>query len=506
MAEYENKNFIPEIPTDTGNYFCTWDSQCKTMYLRNPDADRIPSRDAMCEEYIFGKDGLLNSFKGIREDLIVVLDDGWDVPYGTTDSRVFGSLEADPERFPSLKNMTPPERLKVLSGWVRELGYRGLGLWIPTQMPYFADGQETEHTIEEERSHWEERARWCNYADIVYWKADWGKYQNDPDYCIMMNECARIFAPGLKIEHGFADYPLFEPEERGYEIADWQKDYLRKVLPVDDYLRTYDVVHELKYASTLNRTAICLKEASEISGPCAVLNIEDTALIGAGLGCCIGVMRHDFEKKGTYIPLPPRLVSESACALYWQRIAPPFSANAVKVCISDERLKDIWHCPGRAKNVWPRVSPGDYYVTAPAAVSRNMPLPEVSANGEKPYVVCSVHPENSALCIAVTPRTIGGEFHVTPLADIKVKGECAVAPIGIFGRFNSLTIEFEKSVEGCKVYAQNMLSDTAKDITACVILTGNSMTIDGRLMLDIGAPEDEENGIPAVIFRLAFDI
>ena len=502
MTEQKVKNLIPDIVPDTGNYFCTWDSQCITMYLRNKDADRVPSRDAMCEEYLFGENGLLNSFEGVRRDLIVILDDGWDVPYGATDSRLFGSLEADPERFPSLKMLEPKDRLRALAERVTALGYRGLGLWVPTQMPYLVDGEEISHTLEEERLHWEERARWCNEAGIIYWKADWGKYQDDPDYCKMMCECVRKFAPEIKIEHGLPGYPLLETEESGYEIREWQREYLKKVLPADDYLRTYDVVHELKYASTVNRTAICLEEASRIDGPCAVLNIEDTALIGAALGCCIGVMRHDNEKNGTCIPLPPRLVSESVCALRWQRIAQPFPANEVSIHISDERLKDVWHCPGRAKNVWPSVTKGDYYVTAPAAVSRNMPLPEVIASGEKPYVVCSVHPANGALSVAVTPRTIGGEFHVTPLADIRVKGGTASAPVGIFGRFTSLTAEFNEAVEGFRVLAQNMLSDTAQDVTARVTLSGRTMTIDGSLMLEIGSPEDPENGIPGVIFLL----
>lgn len=495
-------NLIPEKISDTGNYYCTWDSQCTTMYLRNPDADSIPCRDAMCEEYLFGENGVLNSFNGVREDLIVVLDDGWDVPYGTTDSRLFGSLEADPERFPSLKNLPPRERLKALSEKIISLGYRGLGLWVPTQMPYLADGKEILRTLDDERQHWEERASWCHDAGILYWKADWGKYRNNPEYCIMMNECVRRFAPGLKLEHGFMGYPLLESETRDHKLEDWQKDYLKKVLPVDDFLRTYDVVHELKYASTVARASACLEAAAEIKGSCAVLNIEDTALIGAALGCSIGVMRHDSEKLGTYVPLPPRLVSESVCALRWQRIAPPFAANIGELYVSQERMKDVWHCPDRAKNLWPNVPEGDYYVTAPSAASRNMPLPQVIANGDKPYVLCSVHPENGALCVAVTPRSINGEIHVTPLADIKVKGKSASAPIGIFGRFNSLTVEFDDPVENSGVYAQNLLSDTAQDITALVSLSGNTLTVDGALMLKIGTPEDAEKGIPAIALKI----
>ena len=66
-------NLIPEQPQVTGNYFCTWDSQCDHMYTwKDRPADRS-ARDAMTEDFLFGKNGLLNSFQGIREDLIVVL-------------------------------------------------------------------------------------------------------------------------------------------------------------------------------------------------------------------------------------------------------------------------------------------------------------------------------------------------------------------------------------------------------------------------------------------------
>ena len=81
-------NLIPASPRTTGNYFCTWDSQCDEMYMRDPSASYVPSRDAMCEDFLFGRDGLLRSFDGARGDLIVVLDDGWDVPYGARDRRL----------------------------------------------------------------------------------------------------------------------------------------------------------------------------------------------------------------------------------------------------------------------------------------------------------------------------------------------------------------------------------------------------------------------------------
>ncbi|MBQ7687774.1 MAG: hypothetical protein IJT27_01020 [Clostridia bacterium] len=465
-------------------------------------AEKVPCRDAMCEEFIFGENGLLNSFDAVRSDLTVVLDDGWDVPFGTTDTRLFGTLEADPERFPSLRGLDPVQRLKELSDRVRALGYRGLGLWVPTQTPSVIGGKEISLSPQEERAYWEERAKWCGEAGILYWKADWGKHQGDADYCRMMTACARKYAPALAVEHGFVGRPLLESEETGHDVPEAVKNYLHKVYTVSDYLRTYDVVHELKYASTIDRAAICLAEAQKTEGRCAVLNIEDTGLIGAALGCAVGVMRHDLEKKLKSISLPPRPVYESACAVIWQRIAPAFPANAGELHISDERLKDVWHCPKRAKNLWPDLPEGDYYVTAPLSVSRNMPLPQIRAAGEKPYVVCSINPENGALCVAVTPRTFGEKIDVTPRAEIYVKGGSASVPVGLFGEFDSLSVEFGEHVEGKTVYAQNFLSDSAQDVTGTVSLSENILTVPGSLMRQLGKPGDEENVIPALVLLL----
>ncbi len=494
-----NMNFIPAQAKDTGSYFCTWDSQCDHINTWKDRPQGFTSRDAMCEEFLFGEKGLLNSFDGVREDLIVVLDDGWDVPYGAKDTRVFGSLEADPERFPSLRHLTPAGRLKALSERVRALGYKGLGLWVPSQSQLMINGKEISRTPEEERLFWEERAKWCGEADITYLKVDWGAHNHDAGYRVMMTECVRKYSPRTAVEHGFAGYPLFE--ENGYKITPEKADYLKTVLPASDYLRTYDVVHEIKYASTVNRVSICLNAAKEC-GSDAILNIEDTALIGAALGCSIGVMRHELEMERKYLPLPPRRVSESVCALRWQRIAPPFSAGKTELHISAERLKDVWRCPKREPGFWPDVTEGDYYVTAPAAVSRNMPLPGVEANGEKPYVLCSVNPENGALCVAVTPRTFVEGIDITPLARIRVKGGAPDKPVGIFGRFESLCIEFDEEAQGRRVFAQNLLSDTAQDITSLVALSGRCLTIPGSVMLSTGAPEEPEKGIPAIVIKL----
>lgn len=496
-----HENLIPEKPRLTGNYFCTWDSQCDHMYTFKDRPAGLSARDAMNEAFLFGENGLLNSFQGVREDLIVVLDDGWDVPYGAKDLRVFGSLQADPERFPSLSGLSPAGRLRALSDRVRALGYRGLGLWVPTQSPSFVDGRVITRKPEEERLYWEERAKWCHDGGVLYLKADWGAHQGDSDYCAMMTACMRKYAPGLLIEHGFVGRPLFESEKAGPAISEETEIYLEKALSVSDYFRTYDVCHELKYASTIDRAAICL-QAAQRAGTDAVLNIEDTAIIGAALGCSVGVMRHDLEKKRKYVTLPPRPVSETAAVLRWQRIAPPFAAGKGSLQLSGERLKDVWHCPARKPGLWPDVPEGDYFVTAPSAIARNMPLPEVFAEGEKPYVLCSVHPDTGALCVAATPRTFPAGVDRTPRADVRVKGVSPEKPVGVFGDYTSLTVDFEESAEGCRVYAQNLLHDSAEDVTDSVLLAGCRLTLPGALIRRIGAAEAPGNRIPAVVIQL----
>lgn len=276
-----NPSMIPDMGKFTGNYFCTWDAQCDHMYTWKNRPKNHTARDAMCEDFLFGENGLLQSFEDVRKDLIVMLDDGWDVPWGAQECGLFGSLEADVERFPSLRGLSPAERLRKLSARIKDMGYRGLGLWVPSQSRFLVNGKEIKRTPEEERLYWEERARWCGEAGIMYLKADWGVHSDDPAYRGMMTECMRKYAPGLAVEHAFVGRPLFE--ENGPGVPETMQRYLQKVLPVSDFLRTYDVVHELKYASTVDRASICLQAAHACKTD-AVLNIEDTALIGAALG------------------------------------------------------------------------------------------------------------------------------------------------------------------------------------------------------------------------------
>ena len=492
-------NFIPKTTKNTGNYFCTWKAQSIVKSLRFADKENFTTRDSMSEEFLFGENGILNAFDGVREDLIVVIDDGWDVPYGATPSSLFGSLELDEKRFPSFKG-TPKEKLKALSDRVKQLGYKGLGLWVPAQS---AAPENVERNEENERLFWEERMRWCNYADVLYLKVDWGIFSCNIEFRKMITESARKFAPKLKIEHALFRQPLFESHcENTEKIKEWSKQFVTEVLPYSDYLRTYDVAPEFRYSSTLSRVADCLQTAQGIKGKCGILNIEDTAVIGAALCCSIGVMRHEFETKCKNYKERIRDISETFCALRWQRIAPPVSANIGEVHIADELLKDVWHYPKNMNRAWPKVSEGEYWHTAPASISRNMPLPIVESDGEKPFVVCSTHPYNNALCIGIIPRVISGELSFAPKAKISVKDKDATAPIGVLGKFDTLIIEFDKPVEQNRIFAQNLLCDKAVEITDKVKTNKNQLILSGELAFEIGKAENSQNEMPAILLKL----
>ena len=76
------------------NYWCTWATQGSQLgrsiaggKLDFPgDQGRPGQRDNLNEAVLFGQDGwAVSDWEGARKDLYLMLDDGWDVPYGATD-------------------------------------------------------------------------------------------------------------------------------------------------------------------------------------------------------------------------------------------------------------------------------------------------------------------------------------------------------------------------------------------------------------------------------------
>lgn len=303
-------NFIPQKSEPNGNYLCTWalqGSAAKKLGIKgNGCADQ---RDALNTELLFGREDLYHVYSDeFRGGLYLLLDDGWDVPYGTehlpnSSIEMFGTVAPDPVKFKDLGN-NAEERLKEMSRRVKAMGYAGLGLWISPQQPFVNQSELIDMAAA--REYWEEKARISEAAGVAYWKVDWGAQSGKADYRIMMTECVRKYAPNLVIEHAVPLSPYQEVNPQDDKVK-----RMRKLLPYSDYFRTYDIQLPFEDSATLNRVHCLLADNDDdmMCGSLGKVNIETCAYLAAALGFNLGIMRHNRETEA---------------ALRWQRIAPPF--------------------------------------------------------------------------------------------------------------------------------------------------------------------------------------
>jgi len=483
----------------TANYWCSWCSQ--TRYLTDEqkaaNSGARNTRANLTEEFLFDpQNGLLSAYKfgGCRGDLITLLDDGWDVPPVDASapprySDDFGSLILYADHFKSIAVPgDPAQSLKNLNEKMQSLGYRGLGIWISPQMPR-KDHSEW-HPAEEARPYWEERAKWCHYAGVKYWKIDWGNHCNNAEYLRMMAESCRKYAPELLIENAWVRPPVDPlPGERD---AEWTQKLgcLKEILGFSDCFRTYDVIGEFEIVTTLGRIACVFENMPDkpefpVLG---LLSVEHLSYIAAGLGAAQGIMFHEKN-----LQCPP-LAREGSCintytstnsidaahrVLRWNRIAAPFS-----IFESENHISDEWLTGGLEFNQtkWPNLK-GYRAQTAPAALSRNCPLPEakpVAKDGVRPFVTASKYPDGP-FAVATLPRTLDADrINVRVPADICAYGASAEFPVGVFGVYNTLTLEFDRDITGKRVFAQDLLENEAHDCTDEVKISGNKLILGGE--------------------------
>ncbi len=495
-------NIIPEKIYDTGNYLCTWRTQ--NTVLKNKKLDKLnlnQTRDSLCEEFLFGNPGILSLIdKEIRKDLIIVLDDGWDVDYGlkpspkdggNEDYRKFGSMLLNEKRFPSFDG-SPKERLKKLSDKIKEMGFKGLGLWLAVQV---SENEDDSPEI------WEEKFSMLDYADIKYVKLDWGKHCHDVRYREMLTVIAKMKSPGLKVEHSCPRPSFNYPDDEKY------KEEITSLLSISDYIRLYDVSAEFRHTTMIDRCAEVLNMSKHSPNPYTVPNIEDPVYIGSALGFSIGAMRmFPVENDMNYNYSSPLKTPMAPLkrALMWQRIAPPFNLDLSCFEISDKTNKDTYKYPIIEGNPWPYMSGKEVTQTAPRIISRNMNLPKIkSKDGVFPYVLSSIHPMTKAASIFFAPRTINQEIFYTPLCQAEIKADDINAPIGIFGKFDTLKIVFPKSIRNKKIYIQDLASYEAIDITNKVEIKGKSIIIKGELCEEITKVTREcIEELPGVVMKL----
>jgi hypothetical protein len=507
----ETPALVPEQPGETANYWCTWYWQnyliLKGQPVTNPDPATVYSnqaaRDELTEVSIFGNEGMARvMLPTSRGDYYFLIDHGWQ------DKRIaehtFFTFIMDTIDFPRYAHLKPEDRIRQMNIDIKELGWKGLGLWVRGNPPE----EDIEKFVE-----------WSRYAGIEYWKIDGG----DTKQYYSANIKQRIY-PKLKLEYvtgagpltplwdvaGRTSYPSgYDPE------LDPQKS--RKALEVianADVFRTYDAAPLLVSTTTLQRVHDILSLAAGEDSYKAILNIQDDCNIAAALGLLVAVKRHPMSTPRLYNGKDYHLqisgdrhvdkrLNEIDRLAMWQRLAPPMPAGYGSYYSSEKYLIDS--IMFEKNDTWLKAAHGKMVRQgAPAIMTRNIALPKVSGNGDEPYVLASKFP-NGAVCIATEGRVKPDQGWYHPRADIALSELELNKPVGIFGYYNSLSLDFQDNLpNGTKIYAQDLLSPHAKDITVEVSIDGSIVQISGELIEEIGSTENDKNDIsvPGLVLQV----
>ncbi|MGD0923044.1 MAG: hypothetical protein ABSA70_14970 [Terriglobia bacterium] len=494
-------NLVPEKPGKTPSYWCTWGLQNYTLDNADENNHSMVANN-LTEEQLFGHPGwVANYFQKVRADLYVLFDLGWDVPPGLQFDRErwrLGTLELATGKFPSCTG-TPTERLRKLDERTKAAGWRGAGIWVAAQAP--GDGRDGRLMDDKAlEAYFRERARWTRDAGIGYWKVDYGARGGNPDFRRLVSRIAREEAPGLLVEHGRGCGPVND------EVVSWEKLVANKkgsyrswdngrilqqaveLISFSDVLRTYDVTAYFSVPTTLDRVAQILAEAARLRGGPGLVNCEDEPFIAAALGCALGVMRHPLARELKNKPYDPYQVKkrsdEMTRAVRWQRLAPAVRAGKTKVLLDSSFLLDHWVF--KEGETWATWLFGQEAVQgAPARVARGMALPKVKADGPAPYVIASRHPQG-AIAVATLPRISKDKGFYLPRADVAIDIGDGDFPVGVFGRYRTLTLSLSGRLGARHIWAQDLAGDEATDITEKVVRAATSITLPGESINSIG--------------------
>lgn len=482
-------SIIPDTGRWHGNYLCTWGRQGGVAAERGiTGAQGAALRDALSAETLFGDINYYHILpREQRAEVIFLLDDGWDVPFGTPNDAahrsLFGAVDPDHERFPHFGD-TPKKRLAALCRRIEALGYAGTGLWISIQQAGVPPEQDT---AESARPYWEERARRCHEAGVRYWKVDWGNNERDDAYCRMMTEAVRKFAPALWIEHIYPRFPftaMSDPEQIRVYPA-----HAHARLPFSDVFRVYDVCAPFETVCLLDRIDIVLRDVKQRElAARGLINAESSPLIAAALGCTYGIMQVE---------------PDTAACLRWQRLSPPFSAFDSDYHASPERLSDHLFFEHNICGDWIPAAGREITESAPAVMARGCALPTVETAGEPaPFVIASRNPDTGAYAVATLRRTVDPNRNIVIPAAVTLQVEDIAAPIGVFGWFDTLTLQYADAIpKDAAVWVQDMLSDSSIEVTERVKTEGNALLFDGRdlRMWSKAARGEKDTSTPSLI-------
>ena len=523
------RQFADAPTSGLANYWCTWATQARTIKAKAasgetlfPGDQGLPGcRDNLDERTVFGPGGWARTlYPESRSALNFVLDDGWDVDYGLNPyehTAKFGSLELSERRFPSIKG-TPPQRLKELVRRVRDLGWAGCGLWVACQCPGESWSHHEPPAVREEDLR--RKLGWCGEAGVSYLKVDWGAHDGDVAYRRLMSRLKPTYCPHTLIEHALTwAVPLngcHAVEQGGRKrlrvfgegrcLGD--PDYAAgigakapQLLECGDVFRVYDMLSPLFYATGLERATMLLGMA-ERGGGSAIVNVEDVAYLGAALGCSIGAMRANVWADDPKDAISRRrLCGEVVRAVAWQRIARPFGARRdFPTRCSEATLTDRWTY--REGETWFGMIVGETVPqTAPAAVSRGLAaLPEAKDAGEGvPFAVATRHP-GGAIAVGALPRVADRRGFVFPRADVHVPADAVGVPVGVFGRFRSLS--FECARRPSRVMARDLAGSVRRDVTAACRFADGRVVLPGETLEKVGSEACDDLSMPGTLVEM----
>jgi len=506
-------NLVPEEPATAANYWCTWYAQNYWQQrggeitdfeaINNPNA-----REELTYDHLYNREeGWATTYlsRG-RRDYFFLIDHGWQTKRKeertVPGSQPFFSMQIDPRDFKEYASVDAQESLRLFNQEIKRHGWRGLGLWV-------------RGTVSEEAAR--TFVQWSKHAGVEYWKIDGGGTRDFHSYRIK-----QAIYPELQLEYINGAPPLNphwdDPNRKSYpslfaEHGSKQKSML-SILQNSDVFRTYDVAPILVSTSTMQRVNDILKQTQGQSKYVAILNIQDDPQVAAGTGCLIASKRHPNYMERTYKGQDfhhqirgKRMVQNRMNEIErfgrWQRIAPAFAAGVGSYVASDHDLIDSY--PHTERDTWFKPCWGKIvYQGAPAIMARNMPLPKVEVQGEAPYVMASTYP-NGPVCVATEGRVKPTDQWFEPRARVFIQVKEATQPIGIFGHYDELVIEFATPIGDVKhVWAQDLLAEGATDIKEKVAIQGHTLTIPGKLIDHLGTSSGDKNDIsvPGLVLQL----
>jgi hypothetical protein len=269
-----------------------------------------------------------------------------------------------------------------------------------------------------------------------------------------------------------------------------------KYVSFSDVYRTYDVENISAQPVTIRRVAELLKYKKQGDAK-ALINCEDEPYIAVGMGCAIGVMRHPFvgnlpnDTADFVFPSVGRDIKnrldEAVRGVRWHRIAEPFGVGTTDYTIDTIDLNDYWvlgknETYNTSRKVGERIKE-----SAPARVSRGLPLPEVDRSSlSRPFVLSSAYP-NGAVAIVTIGHSINRDY-ITERVGVKQAIPDIEKPIGIFGDYESLTLVLPQPIKASTytIWGQDLAGDTPVNITKEITIKGSQVIIPGKVIRKVG--------------------